>query len=167
MNGPVHTFVCLSLCPSHIYIYFVIVTSWDFQEKITFGKSDFQAKGQGQRRKVKVTHRGQSKILIQIWLRSDAQNFKWERRGARPIVFQEHLSNFKVTWPRNSAILPWCQYFWMIIPVSIHRWQIHDAQSFDGYSRDAILYFSRSSVPFQCSTGQKSPIWPDFSVSRG
>ena len=51
--------------PSHIYIDSVIVSSWDFQEQFTFGKSDFHAKGQGQRRKVKVAHRGQSKIVIQ------------------------------------------------------------------------------------------------------
>ena len=102
-------------------------------------------KGQGQRRKVKVTPRGQSKILIQIWQRNYAQHFKWDKRGARPIVFQNHLSNFKLARPKNSAILPWCQYFLMIIPVSIHRWQINDAQSFDGYRRDVtnLSWFQR------------------------
>ena len=123
MISPVHTFVCLSLSITHSQ-WFCHNITMRFQGIITFGKSDVQANGQGQRRKVKVTHRGPNKMLIQIWLPIDAQSFKWDRWGARPIVFQDHLSNFKVTWTENSAILPWCRYFWMIIPVSITSTQV-------------------------------------------
>ena len=45
-----------------------------------------------------------------------------------PIVFQCHLSNFKVTWDRKSPILTRIVRFQTVTPVWIHRWLWNDAQ---------------------------------------
>ena len=46
-----------------------------------------------------------------------------------PIVFQGHLSNFKVTWDKKSSFLTRTECFWTVTPVWIYWWIWNDAQS--------------------------------------
>ena len=46
-----------------------------------------------------------------------------------PIVFQGHMSNFKVTWNKKSSILTRTECFRTATPVWIHWWIWNNAQS--------------------------------------
>ena len=67
----------LSISPSHLFHYVpIIISSWNFLV-LTIEKSDVHVKGQGQRSKAQYSY---FRIVTPVW-----------------IVFQGHLSNFKVT----------------------------------------------------------------------
>ena len=57
-----------------------------------------------------------------------------------PIVYQGHLSNFKVTWDKKSPILIHGR-FQTVTPVWIHRWLWNDAQILKKHRRGAFLFF--------------------------
>ena len=59
----------------------------------------------------------------------------------RPIVFQSHSSNFKVTRLKNSSILTPIGRLRTVTPVWIHPWLWNDAQSLTQYGRGALLFF--------------------------
>ena len=58
-----------------------------------------------------------------------------------PIVFQGHLSNFKVTLDKKWTILTRIERFWTVTPVWIHQWLWNDAQSLTWYRRIVLLFF--------------------------
>ena len=63
----------------------------------------------------------------------------WERC---PIVFQGHLSNFKVAQDKKSPIFTRIGRFRTVTPVWIHGWLWNDAQSLMWYRRGALLSFN-------------------------
>ena len=58
-----------------------------------------------------------------------------------PIVFQGHLSNFKVTRDKKLPILTWIEYYRIVTPVWIHWWLWNNAQSLMWPRRGALLFF--------------------------
>ena len=77
-----------------------------------------------------------------------------------PIVFQGHLSNFKVTREKKSLNLTRIEYFRTVTPVWIHWWIWNDAQK---CSVEEVPYWlSRSSIKFQGHTGWKIDAWIQF-----
>ena len=76
-----------------------------------------------------------------------------------PIVFQVHLSNFKV---KKLSTLTRTECFQTVTPVWIHWWIWNDAQSLIWYRRGALLFLG-SSIKFQGHTSWKiddlNPIW--------
>ena len=79
-----------------------------------------------------------------------------------PIVFQGHLSNFKVTRDKKLPILAWIGRFRTVTSVWIHRGVWYDAQSWCNV--EEVLYNClSSSIKFQGHVGWKinnlDPIW--------
>ena len=64
------------------------------------------------------------------------------------IKFQGHMAK------KKSSILTQVGRFRTVTPVWIHQWLWNDAQSLKQHRRGA-LFFSRSSIKFQCHRGQK------------
>ena len=62
----------------------------------------------------------------------------WDRC---PIVFQGHLSNFKVTRDKQLLISTRIERFRAVTPDWIHPWLGNDAQSLMWYRRCALLFF--------------------------
>ena len=58
-----------------------------------------------------------------------------------PIVFQGHLSNFKVTRLKKSSILTQIRRFRTVTPVWIHQWLWNDTQSLKQHRRGALAFF--------------------------
>ena len=58
-----------------------------------------------------------------------------------PIVFQGHLSNFKVTQDNKSPIVTRFKRFQTVTLVWIHRWLWNDAQGLKQHGRGALLIF--------------------------
>ena len=58
-----------------------------------------------------------------------------------PIVFQGHLSNFKVTRGKKLPILTRIELFRTVTEVWLHRWIWSDAKSFTLYRWGALLFF--------------------------
>ena len=82
-----------------------------------------------------------------------------------PIVFQCHLSNFKVTPERKSPILPRIGRFRAVTLVWIHRWLWNDAQSLKQHRRGALLFLK---VIHQISRShgiKNRRFWPKLGVS--
>ena len=72
----------------------------------------------------------------------------WERCA---IVFQGHLSNFKVARDKKLPILTRIGCFPTVTPVWIHGWLWNDVQSLTSYRRGALLFFE---VIYQISRSQ-------------
>ena len=71
-----------------------------------------------------------------------------------PIIFKDHLSNFKVTWDEKLQILTPIWRFRTVTPVYIDQCLWNDAKAL--CSIEEVLYcFSRSSVKFQGHTALK------------
>ena len=58
-----------------------------------------------------------------------------------PVVFQGHLSNFKVTGDKKLPILTWIEHFWIVTQVWIRWWLWHYAQSSMWPRWGALLFF--------------------------
>ena len=93
--------VCLSITPFSLCSSYRIIMK--FSGVITINKSDVHAKGQVQRSKVKVTEvktqLSRFRTVTPVWIH---MVMKWCTKldvalKRCPIVFQGHLSNFKVT----------------------------------------------------------------------
>ena len=89
-----------------------------------------------------------------------------------PIVFQGHLSNFKVTRDQKLQILTQIGCFWTVTRVVIHCEKACEMMHKAWSSIEEVPYcFSRSSVKFQGPTGRKiaglDPNWafPDCNSS--
>ena len=80
-------------------------------------------------------------------------NLAWSNIEEVPIVFQGHLSSFKVTQDNKSPILTLIQCFRTVSLVLIHRWLWNDAKSLMYHRRGALLFWS--SIKFQDNAGQK------------
>ena len=99
-----------SVCPSHLIQYVpIIVSSQNFQGllPLTYERSV---------QKVKV-----------IDQRSRSQPFR--DHILDPVVFQGHLSNFKVTRNKKSPIVTQIGHFRNVTQVWIHQWLWNDSQS--------------------------------------
>ena len=72
-----------------------------------------------------------------------------------PMVFQGHLSNFKVTWLVKSSNLTQIGRFRTLSQVWIHQWLRNDAQSLKLHWRGALLFFK---VIYQISRSHGSKI---------
>ena len=82
-----------------------------------------------------------------------------------PIVFQGHLSNFKVTRDNKSPILTRIERFRTVTSVWIHWWLWNDAQSLKQHRRGALL-FLKVIRQISRSHGIKNHwFWPELSVS--
>ena len=121
-----------------------------FSVVITIDKSDVHAKGRGQRSKVKVTEVKTNFVLIRAFpdcnfsLNSHMAT-KWGKKLAVtkkwcPIVFQGHLSNFKVKQDEKSPILTQIGHFRTVTPVWFHRWLWNDTQSLKWHGRGILLF---------------------------
>ena len=171
----------LSVCPS-------VTPFWQcschciilkFSGVITIDRRDVHAKGQGQRSKVKVTE-----VKTQLQPFPDCNSslnshmvMKWctkldviEERC--PIVFQGHLSNFKVTQLKKLLILTQIRLFRTVTPVWIQWWLWNDAQTWS--TIEEVPYcFSMSPIKFQGHREQKisdfDPNWvcPDCTQDSG
>ena len=87
-----------------------------------------------------------------------------QKRG--PIVFEGHLSNFKVTRPKKLSILTQIGRFRTVTPVWIHWWLWNDSQSLKQHWRGVLLFFK---VICQISRSHETKncwFWPKLSVSR-
>ena len=73
-----------------------------------------------------------------------------------PVVFQGHLSNFKVTRDKKLPIFTRIECFRTVTSVLIHQWLWNDVQSLK--SREEVPYFLlRLFVKFQGHARQKLP----------
>ena len=103
-----------------------------------------EVKVRGQRSKVNITEvKTQfscfwtiTPVWIHIWWWNDAQSLMFLK-----IVFQGHLSNFKVTQLKKWLILTQIGRFQTVTLVWIHRWPWNDAQSFKQHGRGVLLFF--------------------------
>ena len=57
------------------------------------------------------------------------------------IVFEGHLSNFKLKRLKKSSILTQIKHFRTVTPVWIHQWLRNDAKSFKSHRRGVLLFF--------------------------
>ena len=116
-----------------------------FTGLITNDKSYIQAKGQGQRSKVKFTgvktqcsrFRNVTPVWIHMWQWNDAQRFMWLRRGAlcfswSSVKFRGHTT-IKIEFDPNCRLPE--------NPVWIHQLSLNDAQSLKLHRRSALLFF--------------------------
>ena len=83
-----------------------------------------------------------------------------------PIVFEGHLSNFKVARDEKSPILTQIERFRTVTTAWIHRWPWNDAQSLTWHRRGALLFFD---VIHQISRSHRTKkncrFLPELSVS--
>ena len=144
MNGSVCLSVRLSVTPFWQCSCHRIIMI--FSGVITIVTSDVRAKSQGQESKVKVTEvktqsnrfRTVTPVWIHIWRWHTKLGVAWKRH---PIVFQGHLSNFKVTSSqKKSTILTQIERFRTVTPVSNNRRPGIDAQTLKWHIRDALLF---------------------------
>ena len=170
--------VCPSVRLSPLFDYVpIIVSSRNFQELLLMNKREVQAKGQGQRSKVKVTEvttqlkrfRTLTPVWIHIWWWNDAYILMLLRRGALLFfkvirqISRPHGSKIRRIWPRLGVSGPWLQF-----EFTNGYEMMHKAWS----SIEEVPYcFSRSSVKFQGHTALKifefDPNWalPDCNSS--
>ena len=80
------------------------------------------------------------------------------------ILFQCHLSNFKVKWDEQSPILTRIRHFWTLNPVWIHQWLRNDSQSLTSHRRD-VLFYVYVIHRISKSYGPKNR-WFEFNISK-
>ena len=72
------------------------------------------------------------------------------------IVFQGHLSNFKITWAKKKSIICFLfEHFWMITPIWIHGLLGNDKKVTFGSMEEVHSSFSKSSIKTQSHMGRK------------
>ena len=79
-----------------------------------------------------------------------------------PIVFQGHLSNFKVTHDKILTIFTRIGHFQTVTPVWIHQWLWNVAQSLTYYRRGALFFFRGHPSSFKIIQAKKLMIRIQF-----
>ena len=82
-----------------------------------------------------------------------------------PLVFQGHLSNFKVTRWKILSILTQIGCFRTITPVWIHQWLWNYAQGLKQHRRRALLFFKVIRQISRSRMTQNCRFWPELRVS--
>ena len=82
-----------------------------------------------------------------------------------PIVFQGHLSNFKVSLDKKPSILTQIGRFRTITLVWIHWWLWNDAQSLKQHRRGALSFFKVIRQISRSHGTKNRQFWPELSVS--
>ena len=98
-------FVCLSVHLSHLFHYVPFIVS-SLPGVITNDKSEVNAKGQGQRSKVKTQlsrFRTMTPVRIDIWQWNDAQSLMLLRRGA--LLFFKVISQISRSYKTQKSLI--------------------------------------------------------------
>ena len=82
-----------------------------------------------------------------------------------PIVFQGHLSNFKVTRLKKSSILTQIWRLRAVTPVWTHPWLWNDAQSWKQHRKGVLLFFKVIHQISRSHGTKNGRFWPALSVS--
>ena len=160
--------VCLSVCHTFLIMfpssyYHEIYYQWHKWRPCEMSRSDVKVQG----------HRGQHPTLPLPDRNSSLNSrimVKWctildVALKMCPIVFQGHLSNFKVTRLKKSAILTQIGCFRNLSPVWIHWWLWNDAQSLKQERGGSLLFFKVIRQISRSHGTKNHQIWPELSVS--